>query len=69
MRPLIHSDLAAFAIVVGVVILGCVIARLFEYRAWFRGLPMYPDDEVLPEPEWRARVKRVDPEREWIVEP
>ncbi len=68
MKPLVESDLAAFAIVVGVVIAGCAIARLLEYRAWFRGLPMYPDDEVLPEPEWRARVQKVDPAREWIIE-
>jgi hypothetical protein len=68
MKPLVTSDLAAFAIVVGVVIAGCVIARLFEYRAWFRGLPMYVDDEVLPEPEWRPRVQKIDPARKWIVE-
>jgi uncharacterized membrane-anchored protein YhcB (DUF1043 family) len=44
MKPLVESDLAAFAIVVGVVILGCVIARLLEYRAWFRGVQMYVDE-------------------------
>lgn len=32
--------------------------------------PMYDylDDEVLPEPEIRARVRRIDPDREWIIE-
>lgn len=33
-------------------------------------LPLYPptEEDVLPDPEWRARVPRVDPEREWIIE-
>jgi len=56
--PLIESDVAAFAIVVGVVILGCAIARLLEYRAWFRDRAYY-DDDPLPPP--NVRSQRYEP--------
>lgn len=61
--------IAAFLTICGVLVLFGVLAAITA--VWER-LPMYPpadiDDEVLPEPEIRARVRRVDPEREWIIE-
>jgi hypothetical protein len=54
--PLVESPIAAFAIVVGVVILGCAIARLLEYRAWFRGVQMYVDEP--PREDERSSIVR-----------
>lgn len=61
--------IAAFLTICGVLVLFGALAAITA--AWER-LPMYPPtdfgDEVLPEPEIRARVRRVDPAREWIIE-
>lgn len=59
--------IAGFLIICGVLALFGVLAAITA--VWER-LPTYPpyDGEVLPEPEIRARVRRVDPEREWIIE-
>lgn len=57
----------AFVTICAVLVLFGVLAAV---TAIWERLPTYPpyDDEVLPEPEIRARVRRVDPEREWIIE-
>jgi len=49
----------------------CVIAGIAKRVNRLPSCPPmydYSDDEVLPDPEWRARVPRIDPDREWIIE-
>jgi hypothetical protein len=65
--PLVESQFAAFAIVMGVVILGCVIARLIEYRDWFRNRAYYEDDP-LPPPNVRSQRYQPDDQSRWTVE-
>lgn len=61
--------IAAFLTICGVLVLFGALAAITA--AWER-LPSYPpadiDDEVLPEPEFRARVRRIPPDQEWIIE-
>jgi hypothetical protein len=66
MTPLVQSPLAAFAIVVGVVILGCAIARLLEYRDWFRNRAYYEDDP-LPPPNVRSQRYEPEDESRWFI--
>ena len=57
----------AFVTICAVLVLFGVLAAI---TAIWERLPTYPpyDDEVLPEPEIRARVRRVDPARECIID-
>jgi hypothetical protein len=64
--PLVESPIAAFAIVVGVVILGCAIARLLEYRDWFHNRAYYEDDP-LPPPNIRSQRYEPDDESRWFI--
>lgn len=58
MSPLVESPLVACALIVGVIVIACGLARLIEYWEWFRERPYYEDDP-LPPP--NVRSQRYDP--------
>lgn len=51
------------------IVFACVIAGIAKRVARLPAFPpLYDDSDILPDPEWRARVPRMNADREWIIE-
>lgn len=65
MKPLIESDLAVLAILLGALGVIALVAWFIEWRGWFRDQAMYVDDEPEADPRdklaefrrWQAQRK------------
>ncbi|MCC6196762.1 MAG: hypothetical protein IT518_20095 [Burkholderiales bacterium] len=65
MRPLIESDLAVLAILLGLLGVCALVAWVIEWRAWYRGAQMYVDEAPEDDPRdklaefrrWQAQRK------------
>jgi hypothetical protein len=55
-KPLIESDLAVLAILLGVLGVCALVAALIEKRRWFRDRAMYVDEE--PREDERSSIVR-----------
>lgn len=56
MKPLIESDLAVLAILLGLLGVCALVAWVIEWRAWSRSVQMYVDE--APEPDERDSLTR-----------
>lgn len=69
MSPLLTGPEFALIVCLGIVVLCLIVLMARRWSQMPSFPPLYDDSDILPDPEWRARVPRVDPNSEWIIEP